>query len=504
MGMLARLRQFFLRRRAISANKILKYPEGKRIYSEFHSLRQAYIDPDAYKVIGRLQQFGHKAYIVGGSVRDLLINRLPKDYDIVTNARPNEVKKIFNNSRVIGKRFRIVHIVFRGNKIIEVSTARSLPLNRATAKDTNDLLLKQDNRYGSFKDDVARRDFTINSLLFDVRNETIIDYSGGFEDIQNKIIRIIGDENISLPEDPVRILRAIKFAGLLDFTFHPKLVKGIAKHRKLIYKASQPRLHEEYNKIFRTGESLKVFGKMVNYGLFEVMFPEVAEASLVQECTENQFLESHIGKRIAIADRMIQEHEEVNTTIYYALLISDYIEKDFPAGKPKLQEKHIKDRLQKVEKEFALTRKECEKIALMFSSQSMFSKEVKERKGWVRSFQEKEHFAESFTLFKIIARAKADEEAIQKALFWEIGLRKKIPNTIRKVVHRSLSEMELKYNSTPNNSPPRKKKNYTPAQRNGGKSNPKSHSKSQGKSPKKNQRPKRKKKPQQASQKPMG
>ncbi|MCB1146088.1 MAG: polynucleotide adenylyltransferase PcnB [Leptospiraceae bacterium] len=442
--MLGILKRFFLQRRAISADKILKYPEGKRIYSEFHHVRQAHLDSDAVKVIGRLQQFGYKAYLVGGGVRDLLLNRLPKDYDIVTNARPNDVKKIFNNSRLIGKRFRIVHIVFRGNKIIEVSTARSLPENRRTAKDVDELMLKKDNQYGTFKEDVARRDFTLNSLLFDVRNETIIDYCGGFEDLQEKIIRIIGDEDISLPEDPVRILRAIKFAGLLDFSLHPKLVKGINKHRKLLLKASQARLHEEYNKIFRTGQSLKVFGKMVHHGLFEVLFPEVASSTLPEGADEHYFLQSQLGIRIAIGDRMIQEHEDINTTIYYALLIADYMLAgiDF-TDKPKTIEKIVRDKLIKIEKEFGLTRKEVDRLTLMFATQSLFGREAKERKGWVRDFQETEHFAESFTLYKIIARARNDEESIQRALFWEIGLRKKLPQSIRKVFQRSLSEMQM-------------------------------------------------------------
>ena len=187
--MLSLIKRVFSGKKSQNAEEILKYPQGKRYYPDFHHIRKSNLDEDAVKVINRLHQFSFKAYVVGGCVRDMLLGRSPKDYDIVTNAKPNEIKKIFANSRLIGKRFKIVHIVFRGNKIIEVSTARSLPESRKMAKDNDDLLLTKDNEFGSFKDDAARRDFTINSLFFDVRNETILDYSGGYDDL-NKLLAV--------------------------------------------------------------------------------------------------------------------------------------------------------------------------------------------------------------------------------------------------------------------------------------------------------------------------
>ena len=423
--------------------EILKYDNGKRFYPDFHSIRKSNLDPDAIKVIGRLHQFSHKAYVVGGCVRDLLLGRQPKDFDIVTSATPNEIRKIFANSRLIGKRFKIVHIVFHGNKVIEVATARSLPKNRKIAKDKDELLLSKDNDYGSFKEDAARRDFTINSLFFDVRNETILDYTGGFEDLNEKLVRIIGDENISLPEDPVRMLRAIKFASLLDFGLHPQLEKGIRKYKKLITKASTARLHEEYNKVFRTGQTQKIIKEMIRVELFEAMFPNLYKASAEQFNSFNTGFESSLlGKFISIADRMISEHEDINTTIYYALLITPVV---MPIIEKKTAKKgmrkEIRAQIKTVESELGLTKKESERILDIYASQHQFHREVKERNGWTDNFKNKEFFVESFTYYKIYNRALKNNEAVQKALFWEIGLRKKLPNAIRKARYRPIQKL---------------------------------------------------------------
>lgn len=446
--MLFRIKNILGSKKGLDPDKILRYPQGKRYYSDFHPIRKNFIDTDALKVLARLQQFGYKSYLVGGGVRDLLLGRMPKDFDIVTNAKPKEIKKLFANSRMIGKRFRIVHIVFKGNKIIEVSTTRALPASRVSAKDTDDLYVEKDNRYGTFKEDAARRDFTINALFFDARNETIIDYTGGYEDLNDKVIRVIGDENISLPEDPVRMLRAIKFASLLGFEIDSKLQKGIKKYRKYIQKASKPRLHEEFNKIFRTGQSLKVFELMVQTGLFSALFPRVA-ATAEKTCKtfQSAFPDSKIGKRLAIADRMISEHEDLNTTIYYALLASDVISglryphpftRDISKEKIDDNIKALRYALKDFEKETGLSRKELDRLVQIFTNQYIFSEEVKDQKGWVREFKKNDFFLEAFIFYKINARANEDDEAVQKALFWEIGLRKKLGDSIRKVRPRPI------------------------------------------------------------------
>lgn len=440
--MLSWVKNIFIRPDHTSTDYILKHPAGKRYYPEFHKIRKHLIDPDAQKVLGRLNQFGFKAYIVGGCVRDLLLNRQPKDYDIVTNATPNEIRKLFVNSRMIGRRFKIVHIVFKGNKVIEVSTARSLPSSREKARNKDELLLKHDNEYGSFKEDAARRDFTINSLFFDIRNESIIDYTGGFEDIKNKVVRIIGDENISLPEDPVRMLRAIKFAGLLNFELHSRLIRGIKRHRRFIQKASEARLHEEFNKLWRTGQSFEIFKKMVELTLFDAMFPQVARRlAELHKPWPKKFEQSYLGKRLQIADRMISEHEDINTNIYFSILggavMIDLFDLD---PRDREIDRQIENRMTSINDELGLSKKEFERIAQMYSSQRQFHQEADESRPWVRTFKNKIFFPEAFTFYKIHVRANRDDAAIQRALFWEIGLRRKLPSVIRKVVPRPLQD----------------------------------------------------------------
>ena len=432
-------------------NAILKYPDGKRYYKEFHNIRKQYIDHDATKVINRLQQFGHKAYLVGGSIRDLLLKKRPKDFDVVTSAHPSDIRSIFKNSRIIGKRFKINHIVFNRNKIIEVSTTRSLPKNRILAKGKESLYLTRDNQYGSFKEDAARRDFTLNSLYFDLRNETIIDYTGGFEDIQQRVVKIIGDENISLPEDPVRILRAVKFASILDFKINPDLLKGIRKYKKFISKASVPRLHEEFNKVFQTGKAFHIFSKIVEVGLFPTLFPRLsARCHELDPAWEAHFGKTFLGKRLQISDKMIAEHEDINNNIYYAILIADSIldheTKDAKVNRRKRShEKTIFENLMKAGKEFGLTRREIERLTQIFCAQENFLKDstYDQNQSKINSFKNKDYFLEAFIFYKIYARSRDDHESIQRAFFWEIGLRKKLPDAIRKLVYRTLDDQPL-------------------------------------------------------------
>ncbi|MES0490457.1 MAG: polynucleotide adenylyltransferase PcnB [Leptospirales bacterium] len=450
--MLSWIKNLFIRTTGSNSDKILKYPAGRRYYSDFHNIRKSHIDPDAQKVIGRLSQFGFKAYIVGGCVRDLLLSRQPKDYDIVTNATPAEVRKLFVNSRVIGRRFKIVHVVFKGNKIIEVSTARSLPSTRKTAKKKDELLLTRDNEFGTFKEDAARRDFTLNSLFFDIRNESIIDYTGGYEDITQKIVRTIGDENVSLPEDPVRMLRAVKFASLLEFALHPRLIKGIKRNKKHIQKASTARLHEEYNKIFRTGQTYNIIKSLVELSLFDWMFPTIAKKNAEKDSKwTTRFEEVQIGKQLFLADRMIAEHEDVNTMVYYSIFAGSVAEEFFTMDpKDRSIEPKLKDLIEGVSQELGLSRRESERMVQIFSGQRSFSSEVPddalqdmaESVTWVETFKNKAHFIETFVFYKLRMRASQNQEGIQRALYWEIGLRKKLPQSIRKIRPRPLALYE--------------------------------------------------------------
>lgn len=434
--MFKKILQLFGIRKAVTADEILRYPKPKQYSRDEHMLRNSMIDPDAIKVVQRIQQMGCRAYIVGGSVRDLLLGRKPKDYDVVTDAHPQELKRMFANSRIIGRRFRIVHVVFRGNKIIEVSTARSLPSNRAEAKTTDDLYLKRDNQFGTFKEDAARRDFTLNALIYDIKQEMIVDYTGGFEDIQERVVRVIGNPDVSFPEDPVRMYRAVKFAALLDLEFDPATQKAIQKYKHLLKKASASRLHEEYNKIFRSGRAAQIFAYLNSTELLSTLMPAVARGeNLSPDMSVDDFMSTGLGKRLSIADRMIQEHEDVNLNIYYALLAAGSLEKIVLANlrdHEKTLERKLREPLQTIQKDIQLTKREYETLMQIFMTQNNFRRNVTERKGWVKEFQLRKIFQESFIVYKIFARAEDDEAALQKALFWEIGLRQKLPESIRR------------------------------------------------------------------------
>ncbi|MEW6321739.1 MAG: polynucleotide adenylyltransferase PcnB [Acidobacteriota bacterium] len=255
-----------------------------------HPLSRQDIDADALKVLYRLHQFNHTAYLVGGSVRDLLLGRRPKDFDIGTSAHPYQIKKLFRNCWIIGRRFRLAHVKF-GPKTIEVATFRRhvLPgteLEGALKPDAEppegpgtveapDGAARHDNTFGTPEEDAFRRDFTINALFYDIGTFAIIDYVGGLQDLKDRVIRSIGDPNVRFPEDPVRMFRAIALASRLDFTLDAEVVDAIERHRHLIASASPARLIEEYYKVLRSGSAAKTFRMLAHHRLLEPVTPEL-------------------------------------------------------------------------------------------------------------------------------------------------------------------------------------------------------------------------------------
>src|SRR5438874_2154437 len=216
--------------------------EPRIVRREEHSLSRKDIDPDALKVLYRLRQFDHKAYLVGGSVRDLLLGRRPKDFDIGTSAHPYQVKKLFPNCWIIGRRFRLAHVKF-GQKVIEVATFRRQvqpgeeviqdgvpsPEHQAAAPDADAHLLHRDNTFGTPEEDAFRRDFTINALFYDIATFSVIDYVGGLDDLKAAVVRAIGDPEVRMREDPVRMMRAVALAARLDFRIDLPVLEAIRR-----------------------------------------------------------------------------------------------------------------------------------------------------------------------------------------------------------------------------------------------------------------------------------
>ncbi len=250
-----------------------------------HCISRKNIDPDALKVLYRLKDRGYTAYLVGGGVRDLLLGRKPKDFDVGTSATPNEVRKLFRNCMLIGRRFRLAHIRFgtRENpKIIETATFRrnsqtvgEIIEHAAEMMENDSVRPLEDNTFGTPETDAHRRDFTVNGLFYDIRDFSVIDWVGGMKDLDAKLIRSIGDPMIRFREDPVRMLRAVKFASRLDFGIERGTEKAIRKLHSCITTAAVPRLCEELFRMFPYGHSEAAFRMMHDFGLLGDLLPEL-------------------------------------------------------------------------------------------------------------------------------------------------------------------------------------------------------------------------------------
>ena len=253
-----------------------KKAKGPVIYKRAeHCISRKNIDPDALKVLYRLSSLGFTAYLVGGGVRDLLMGRTPKDFDVGTSARPNEVKRAFRNCFLIGRRFRLAHVRF-GEKVIETATFRQ---NSQTVGEIIEHAAEgplEDNTFGTPETDAYRRDFTVNGLFYDIKDFSVIDWVGGMRDIEKKIIRAIGDPDIRFQEDPVRMMRAVKFSSRLGFKIEKKTLDAMKKRHACILAASQPRVCEEVFRLFPYGESAKAFRLMWETGMLGDLLPDLA------------------------------------------------------------------------------------------------------------------------------------------------------------------------------------------------------------------------------------
>ena len=252
-----------------------------------HPISRQHIDADALKVLYRLRQFDHVAYLVGGSVRDLLLGRTPKDFDIGTSAHPYQVKRLFRNCWIIGRRFRLAHVKF-GLKVIEVATFRKQipagseeepaalpPVPGPPSEGVDDLLVHHDNTFGTPEEDAFRRDFTLNALFYDIETRSIIDYVNGLEDIRAGVIRCIGVPEERFQEDPVRMLRAVALAARLDFSIDPPALRAIERYHGELARSAPPRLMEEVYKVLRAGFAEQAFHMLVDTGLLAAIAPEV-------------------------------------------------------------------------------------------------------------------------------------------------------------------------------------------------------------------------------------
>jgi poly(A) polymerase len=237
-----------------------------------HNVSRKNIDPDALKVLYRLKNHGYVAYMVGGGVRDLLLERRPKDFDIATSAHPQQVKKLFRNCFIVGRRFRLCHVRF-GRKVVEVSTFR-----KQAPSEEGDSLIRRDNTFGSPEEDAFRRDFTVNAMFYDIATFSVIDWVGGLRDVEKRLIRTIGDPELRFREDPVRMLRAVSLAARLGFRIDEESTEAIRALRGEIVRSSPARLLEEFYKVLRQGASRETFRQLHDLGLLAYLLPEADRA----------------------------------------------------------------------------------------------------------------------------------------------------------------------------------------------------------------------------------
>lgn len=320
-------------KRRIKAAENRVYSEDARIIPRSeHGISRKNIDESALKVLYRLNKAGYEAYLVGGAVRDLLLGHRPKDFDIATDATPEQVKELFRNCRLIGRRFRLAHIHF-GRHIIEVATFRGDHGQSQSGHQDDSGRILRDNVYGDLEQDVWRRDFTVNALYYNVADFSVVDFVGGYEDVMDGRLRLIGDPDERYREDPVRMIRAIRFAAKLDFSIDDSCQDFIRDQGFILRDVPAARLYEEVLKLFHSGHAIKSFKGLREYYLLEHLFPEAADALNGNE-TALKFLQLAMQ---STDDRVVQNKPVTPAFLFAALLwapLQARTEKRLAKGEP--------------------------------------------------------------------------------------------------------------------------------------------------------------------------
>lgn len=283
-----------------------------------HPISRKSISPGALRVLYRLHEAGHGAFLVGGAVRDLLIGRQPKDFDVATDATPEQVKALFRNCRLIGRRFRLAHVVF-GREIVEVATFRSNADDGSGDRETHEGgRLLRDNVYGTIEEDAVRRDFTANALYYAIEDFSVRDYVGGFEDVRNRVLKLIGDPEQRYREDPVRMLRAVRLAAKLGFSIDAATAAPIPLLAPLLREAAPARLFEECLKLFLSGHGEASFLGLEAHGLLPILFPESAAA---MASNRSGTLRRVVLEGLRNTDARVAADEPVSPAFLFALLL---------------------------------------------------------------------------------------------------------------------------------------------------------------------------------------
>ncbi|WP_420849249.1 polynucleotide adenylyltransferase PcnB [Photobacterium lutimaris] len=391
-----------------------------------HGISRKDISENALKVLYRLNKAGYDAYLVGGGVRDLLLDKQPKDFDIATNATPEEIKQLFRNCRLIGRRFRLAHILF-GRDVIEVATFRghhadakpSLKDKKQVSAQSQEGMLLRDNVYGTIEEDAERRDFTINALYYSIKDFTVADYVNGVEDLDNRIVRLIGDPETRYREDPVRMLRAVRFAAKLDMTIEPATAGPIKQLSTLLQDIPAARLFEESLKLLQSGDGLATYKLLREYNLFQQLFPLLSEHFTEDHSSQTELMIEHI---LAATDKRIGDGKRVNPAFMFAAmlwypLVTRAEEVAFTSGLAYYDAFMVaaNDILDEQVKSIAIPRRFTTTIRDIWQQQTRFS-----RRNGKRAFKMMEHpkFRAAFDFLEMRGNFESKEIA-DLALWWD-------------------------------------------------------------------------------------
>ncbi len=367
-----------------------KNEKPKRPQSGKPRIPSRMIDRNAQTVVRRLQRAGFKGYLVGGCVRDLLLGLEPKDFDIATDARPEDVKRIFKrNSRIIGRRFRLVHVHFGRNQILEVSTFRANITDEEAGED-QDLLIRRDNVFGSEEEDAQRRDFTINGLFYDVTTGQIIDHVDGLADIDRRYLRMIGDPEIRLREDPVRILRAIRFKAKTNLVIDDDLFAAMIAHKEDLRRCAPARILEESLRLLRIGFAQETVRLLAETGVLEILFPMVQTfiedpepITVIGPDGERTYDRlPYILRHLEALDDIIARGEDVDDAVALAALFcAPLMERlEDPEVNPGERSRMLSELIREAGAPITLTKRLHESIRQMFLAQRRLSRKGGRRK----------------------------------------------------------------------------------------------------------------------------
>lgn len=406
-------------------------------------IHQELIDSDAQKVIRRLVRGKFQAYLVGGCVRDLLLERTPKDFDIATSATPPEVKDLFRNCRIIGRRFRLAHIFF-GSKIIETATFRANPREveadaaegeAAEGAPDADLLIRRDNVFGNAEEDARRRDFTINGLFYDLEADQVIDYVGGLADLATRTVRTIGDADIRFREDPIRILRAIKFAARLDFQIEESAWRAINTHKVEIAKCAPPRVLEELYRLLRGGAARRSMELLRDTGILELLLPEL-HALVIAEAGES-VAAKWWWQALDRLDARVRGRRPPSNAVIVCVLLGPFIGIEAFEESDRVRDvgQLIDDRTRPLLDRMRPSRRDSERARQMLLAQRRIAPS-KRRRGRPLTLVRRDYFAEALEVYELLAPIFSPDTATEE----EIGRWRKLVGEAEREAPRSSVE----------------------------------------------------------------